>query len=770
MLAGASSGCDRWKWAGGNAALSPAEAIAAVAADVLSGEGTSARPAEPVLIIPDGCTGAQQQEVLDAARRMGLRVRLLWRPVAAAMEWCRHFHEHVSLREPAEGKTVGQILCLHLGLDGVEATRLKIVLKRSRDDQLCLVPARPRPKCSAVAGFGLTFVEKLAERATSACIAAARAEVGWRLLWSTPWLPASLARMRGHAPPDAWHRVLTEAGFPESIWQETEAWLSTYASMDRASDGPRHGIGCITSWSPRDVADWVAGTLKIDESREEPLIGAVVTGPLAGIAHGTQTIGLQWLGKANCPFNLVLCEGRDQPQGLLARAAALYATRLEAGLPTYLDTLPRLEVVVTRCGEPTWQSLLQEDESFVDGGKPFQKEGVGLGEMCIESGSTALGISLHHEEHATVREHIIALPRAPNDRMPISLDVSMTPAQGNARIEIKPSVVELFGPRNVVVDWKGNMRESGKVPEEYLQDLPRILPSASPRGGSRLMWGGGTDLWGRLHIGAAARMSEYLARPSLIRLNDVTKSLQIKDRSIEPGEYTAVSSDGDPGRNLEDARELLHRFVQDLVQRLGRNTQLDEDQVVRALTYTSTANRIFADYMRDRIDREGPRMARHNRAACGWCLREPAAIAQFAFATSGALRRGAGPNVWIKSLWEILRYREDATRDMSSELCLDLADDLLSIFHSEMQALSFRLNFRYASGGVAYLLRRRRYDTAYLDPNSQRARILKSAFQQAISLVGDHPANTIGGFIKIDDQLRLIIDYIDLRGHGPIMI
>ena len=184
------------------------------------------------------------------------------------------------------------------------------------------------------------------------------------------------------------------------------------------------------------------------------------------------------------------------------------------------------------------------------------------------------------------REHIIKLPRVPEERMPISFVVSLTPAQGNARVEVQPSTAGFFGHRSVVVDWKGNMRESGKGPEEYLQGLDRILPPSSPRGASRLMWGGGTDLWGHSLVGAAACIDEYLVKPSLDRLNEAIKWLQLKDRAIEPGEHTAVSSEGTPGRDHREDRELLGRFVATLVRQQAQKKNVNRDRMIRGLAYT----------------------------------------------------------------------------------------------------------------------------------------------------------------------------------------
>ena len=774
QLMGTMPGEERWRWTGAGRDLTPAEAIVSVASAVVLTPASGADDSIPVLVIPNCSTGAQQQELIDAARRQGLRLRLLWRPVAAAIEWCKYFEKELASSAVSEGVPLGQLLCLHMGLDNMEAAVLKIVPIRRPDGQLCFVPARPRPRGSQFAGFGLALAEKLAELSVSTGMSDAGPGVSWRLLWSTPWLPTCLSILRGRTPPAAWAKSIAEAGFPSRLSDQSETWPGVYASMASSWQGPEHGIGFRQPWTARGLREWTNESLQVTATQGEPMLGAVVTGAFAGVAYGRDTVGCQWLRKCNADLPMVLCEGRDQPTGLLARAAALHSIRLAAGLPTYLDTLPRLEVVVTRLGEPVWESLLQEDESFVDGGRQFRKEGVGEGEMRVEAGSATLDISLHHGEHPTVRMHTIHLPRVSGKPMPISLDVSMTPAQGNARVEVQPGVAGFFGHHCVVVDWRGNMQESGKGPDEYLASIPRILPPASPREGSELMWGGGWYVGGHSLRGAAAKIDDYLddflRTPGLQHLEAAIKSLQYKDRSVEPGEYTAVSSEGRPGRDLPKDRKLLDRFVAALMRHLRREEEPDRDKVVRALTYTSTDHRGFARYLSGRIKEDGANMTSHDRAACGWCLRNPNAIAKFAAAALAALGQGASSRDWIKPLWEILRYREDATLKMSSSFCLRMTRQLLGIFKSEVRNLRFKLIFRYASGSIAYLLRRRRYDTVYLDPASRAAHTVKSAFENAIKLVKDHPENVIGGFIKIPDQLRLIVDYIDLRGHGPVMM
>ena len=61
------------------------------------------------------------------------------------------------------------------------------------------------------------------------------------------------------------------------------------------------------------------------------------------------------------------------PSGALAAAAATYAAKLGLGLPTYLDTLPRLRTVVSRNGEMLSQ-LLKDDDHYVPGGTVWKRQ------------------------------------------------------------------------------------------------------------------------------------------------------------------------------------------------------------------------------------------------------------------------------------------------------------------------------------------------------------------------------------------------------------
>ena len=109
----------------------------------------------------------------------------------------------------------------------------------------------------------------------------------------------------------------------------------------------------------------------------------------------------------------------------------------------------------------------------------------------------------------------------------------------------------------------------------------------------------------------------------------------------------------------------------------------------------------------------------------------------------------------------MLRYREDATRDMSSQLCEELTERILIVFEGEHASRNFQFLFRNSCLCIVYLLRRRAYDDDYLPPGSPLNDKVRAAF---VSAKTDMKRAGIGGAIRLDRALQTMIDYIDRKG------
>ena len=75
----------------------------------------------------------------------------------------------------------------------------------------------------------------------------------------------------------------------------------------------------------------------------------------------------------------------------LVHGCAEYGRRLEKGLPTYLDTLPELSVLVERRGGHIWVDLLNAETC--EGGKPYKPVPI-QGKFAIKAGTQNLQVYL----------------------------------------------------------------------------------------------------------------------------------------------------------------------------------------------------------------------------------------------------------------------------------------------------------------------------------------------------------------------------------------
>ena len=480
------------------------------------------------------------------------------------------------------------------------------------------------------------------------------------------------------------------------------------------SSESRHLPGTFALWplntvGPAEAERWFRG-LKSQLS-QVPLLGAVVTGLLA--AHrspGGREYGHERLTSLGVLGSRTLIEGADSPN-ILAHGSALYASRLAEGLPTYFDTLPRLQTVVQRRGVPAWEPLLEQNDRYVEGGRVWRRE-PDLDGFAIRKGGSELSTALDHGDYKTVRDITTPLGTTCTAKQPVSLSVSIDPGQGGARIEILPVDKSMFGRRRVFVEWQ-RMADTGKTPEQYLERFPRAFPVTAERRSSLVRWQAARPV---VELYLSKAKAGILDNPPLVSVVDILKR---KDVSQMPQDATAVASDG----TTPDASGLLARFVERAASLLAahqRRGSQSSDKLVRALGYTSTDDPRLLDYLMGRIENFGADLPDYDLVASGNCLRSPAAIERFARAFTARMRRSTvGTNDWLKALAAILRYRSEATEQISSPVCMEVTRYALEVFKSELESANANYRFRNACLIIVYLLRRRAFDEGYLDPDCE---------------------------------------------------
>lgn len=699
--------------------ISPAEVIAASVAALLLPESD----VTPVLTIPNDLKMSRQQVLIDECSQLGVRVKLLWRPVAAALMWCElHSSAILELHSGREG-SIGTLLSVHLGLDQFEITPLELVIQQVNEKR-CLLPARRRPKGSALPSCGIDWLMNSLPGVPN--------EI-WQRLWTT----------------DAAHQWLRAPG--ESL----ESFLDRPHPRNWQAD-------CVAGeWLPPVLTqslldNWLRNCR--DERTETALQGVIVTGELATtqFSHSVPLWRhvLTTQGVAPDCFRLLLDQNLSASTGsatLTGRGASRHALTLLNDEPSYLDTLPRLKTVTYVAGQPDWIDLLKHDDGWVEGGKIWRRPAP-LSGLCIQEDRSELEVVVSHDEFDTVRKLRRTFRQAIDRDIPVQLEVEVEPAQGNARLEVVPTETAAT-IRPMKLEWS-RMEDTQLSREEFITTLPTLFPPLLRRAGSLNQWNS-----------ARVAMQAYCRSRFRGTLNSVVTCLQqrgiLEDNSGNfEARTTAVSSDGMPGG---PDPEVLNEFVEIALERLDEISSGKEfEELIRALGYSSTPHEKVQAFLASRLKSQ-IYLGQHELTACGWCLREPTCIAAFGERLARLLRSSpTAINNWLKAFAEMLRYRDDATRDMSSQLCEELTERIVEVLKVEHGRRNYQMIFRNSCLCIVYLLRRRAFDDDYLAIGSSLQNAIRQTFTAARD--GLKRSRGIGGSINLANVLQTMIDYVDRKG------
>ena len=706
-----------------------------------------------IAVVPNSLVMASQQLLLDEFYQAGLNIRLLWRPIAAALSWCQQFADTIEIPDHViDGdESKGQLLSLHLGLDEIELTLLELV-QRTENGRACILPARRRPKREKerIASFGMNYLLECARRFVGQPDATATAI--WQRLCSSDRTHQFLQEAQERPDPLLGQTIKSRGGSAANASKVSIPWYPQ----------PRAGT-CFEDWLRSQTVDFSS------------VCGVVLTGELVPLLVG-QNLPLwkhclQLLGCTSIPRRLLLDDCTLGAHGVLAKGAAIHCHKLLAGLPSYLDTLPRIQTALSENGEPKWFDLLNSTDEYVDGGRLWKRPEP-LGGMHIAKDQSQLELVLSHEEFTAVRKVSVNF-REPADRnISVVLDVSIQPAQGNARVEVVPQVTDASFPR-LPMEWK-SMLDVDLTPEDWINSQPTAFPPLMPRAPSDTNWQSARRLISRF-LGMS-REESLFSQSTTVTLQDIATALCKKDQNpvAQPNEEATATAFSSEGTLVRRDDKIVEMFLARAKNQLSSGTSsgriINDETAVRTLGYTSTADEAFQVYLNRRIIKVGGNLQAAELNACGRCLRSPEIIARFASATLQRLEKSTDrANNWLKALGEILRYRYAATQEIDSKICLALLDRILIIFKRELQNGCFKQIFGNSCICILCLLRRRMFDASFLEVGSEPQLRAHEVFLKAIEDVKKQGRGS-GGTINIPGALQVMLNCIDKRGASLLEV
>lgn len=740
------------------------------------------------IILPVANTLAErhQQELIDNAQRNGIDVQLLWRPIAAALAWCDDYREQLLEMNPTKNNKVGTVVVGYFGLDEFEYTALEII-SRKHDGQWYFLPGRGRPDRSkdVIGSFGFKVFHQLAAEVLRKNNIPPTTGNIWRLTWCSSWLQDTLKKLASSndvvpedqtLPSDVPSLSVREV---KEVWHEITSNLNANG-VDNAEVVNRSLI--FNSFEVNAFTEWISAKKSELATEGSSLLAGIAIGPLACVRKNTGiTMGESFLSKMSKNFQQISVAGIGLPKTAVARGAAIYGKRLKEGLPTYLDTLPQIQIAIqsTQSGKTEWSDLLTDGDTYVDGGRRWRRDPDITG-LAIQANSSNLELFINHEEHNHVRTVSAAVPKKLNQNEAVSLSVTITPAQGSATIEVVPEDRAIFAGRRVLVEWRNMpkhlINQEPVNAEEFLKSLPRSYPDISPRVQYHEQWS---------YVVCRAIRSFLDQAETYTVAQQIRKIIKIKEHLLKrdpaqyqvlppriPREASAIDSEG----LVPTGQHWVGEFVGHLKQLLisTRVTKIQKGDIVRTIAYTSTDDEEFMELVIKAIIGRDPcgvqKETQHVLAACGWCLRKPKHAEIFAKKLLTRIENvhNSGSNNWWKAFAEMLRYRSDITREISPELAESITDKAIDQFERERMKRKGNYLFRYTALSVVYLLRLRAFHPNYLDPMSPIAIKAKKSFQQAIDDAEKGKLEVAEGSIAINAALESMIEHIDRRGSGNI--
>ncbi len=762
----------RWN-VGGGVSIPLASIMAAHLKDLLHGSGFDAKnDNRAVVAIPDHLDEYHQETLLRAFGGVRHRISMVWRTVAAAMEW-------LDKAMPEDLETGDWMLVVYIGPDGMDFMTFELREEVFGGNRFIL-PVRNRPRHSP-GPAGWQWACALSAKADPICSIDHGAF--WQTFTNFPELWAAIAGRpwKKHELPRAWS---TADGWrywhpPKKLFAESVCCVTDGGDLlldlvkTSSSILPRKREIKEETWGQHLTASLSRALLQ----RNGRLRGAVICGPLCPVT--TQA----WIQEAlinlpcrpdACPDTIWLASAEEDP---VATGARLFGRRLAAGLPTYLDTLPRLALYAEKVGGGLeWMDIVEAKECA--GGKTYTRSIPNR--FFLKKHTDALHVYMRKDAQETGTESPyrygeVKFPSIPARDVKLTIEVEMRPASGLARVVIVPEKEETFQGRARVFDYSNMIKvEEKDLPEPELR-WPETLHYEVATS---------KDAFTDTRFKGFIALSEDVSRSYFIEKLDEMKRVlcssffdqetnifetrkRIDENGISGSEYgdtlvTAIAS------KIESrANEFLH----------SRNPPSEAIKyVVRATWLWGKTPEAISDYlMHYFLTYEGNNYGntwRYFAEAASRCFNSKQ---HFAALFDAIYRRSiSGVNNPFtlqssKALARVLAYREDAYDALESDMAVHFAKRAAEAIRKQVNNRTIAQIFFQGALLFLALLRFRIKEPEFMDPENPRDvslfKEVENCLKKARAIVRDQP-NILA---QIDGLIQGIVDFMYSKGKSGLI-
>lgn len=683
------------------------------------------------IVIPNDFRQREQQRLLDACNDASINASLLWLPVAAALNWLRQNQHHLSTSEIGSENHF-TLPVVHCDWGQIRCSTIQLVRQEDDHGQRWM-PARKRPRFSdqTIAGFGWS---------EAAGCHGENYQDTWRELFASS--VGSMVFKSRNSRSNVLEQV-AQWNIEQSTGAEIDAWLANHLS---------------TIENPASI-------VFVGDFAEHVSSGAMVSKEVRH--HFRQfcspTVATGSLGEE-----------------YLATGASIFAVDRHEGRTSYLDTLPDLELFVNRNYEFEWMSLLGDSDQFVPGGQEWKLPNP-IDDLAVRRGASSIKLVVAHEEYPGVRELQVKLDRTAELDLAAELHVSATPAQGNAQLRLVTEELSGIPSQSILANWNRMtpLLDSAKQPiskEDYANSRPRSYPNLRPRPAS-------LDRWGPFQTKAQHFLSSFKNAEEL-NANPFVLDRLISLSRIVKGQ-SAVSSDGNapPGRDQVIVDDLIQILFEYVSMPSSATKQKTRDEAARVLAFMSANCSGLDEWLRNEIGKS-PQIDETTCIIAGHCIQDAVTASRFVLQLLGAIptsNLGRLLSYQMKALGFLLSQRQEAMSKLPLEAAEQLVEECLRVFQAEVENDKLAWLFEHSGLAIVYALRYRMYDPSFLDPESPVAMRAKELFSVAIEKLTERSKRKrrygyAGNYLsperasRLLAALRQLIDYIDKRGEGDILI
>lgn len=726
------------------------------------------------IIVPDSLGEAAQQALID---NFDFDVFLTPRPVAVALSWCRRNAENYQGEgeKSEEGAAIGHLLVITMALDQWEVVPIEIRAKIF-NEKLWLVPVRNRAYEVAEiprVGVGLFTGISIPDSNNTNEI--------WQYAFGSE-KASSFANGKKALSQEQIKalREYMDAGWTNrdrNLFCSWDVWTDLFAASSHMSiDRLKEGI----------VSLYKQQLQHLNHIAREQCLGVVIDGACARVRISEKRQFGDIVASAFERHNIEIDDGFEAVRG-----AAFTIAALKKGLPCYRETIVPIEIHYHSHNEQgdlknDWKMLIKG--TTVKAGSEYKSEEPVEG-LQIKHGARELKLTLRRPSGRNdyiFREVTAEIPEETRQDEPVKISANLRPGQGFAKVAIESAREGIF---HTLLNWR-TMEPCDPPAKPKLAYLPQVSIVTHAE-----------DMWyaAETHIRETIRaLRDDAPAPDLLyklaQLRDRINKCPFADNDVFL-HYGVFPSDGNlemvhrPSLAYEFAEECKAYFSR---QGISTNTK---GSIQRAASWMYLAcPSIIIESVRQNLNRNLQQNIAKTSIVdlhtIGLCFEEPDDIESF-FAALEQLfqRRTKGINEWLRTIRNIVRFRDHALqpeivsrsrleniisgllRSLEGEInargnqCQNGQLEIESIINPHGRRPNLKRIFDNCVLSILYLLKRRRYESDFMNSDNDHYKRLDDIFSMLINERGNNLSDRQFEIVRITLKfLRQEASYDDLRG------